>query len=136
MTNTKNASYLLLLSAALMLPLVCAAFAVDESQESFMIAIDYDNSSYTLSKVLLMQAAPPDLLNQPETGFRADVVSVNDEILYSFKFNQPNIIAAIPLDKTDTAALNGCQQQDKGSFTVQAPYFPTAQRVNIYRHAG
>jgi len=131
--KTKPLICLLFLLFALGLPMLAkASFSVEQSQESFLISVDYDNGNYTLDKVLLMKVAPPDLLAQPETGFRADAVSANDEMLYSFTFGQPNILCGDTFGAADPGNISGCHEQAKGSFTVQMPYFATAKRVNIY----
>lgn len=105
------------------------SFSVSGQEKSYLLAVDYKNGNYTVSEVSLLDAKAPDRGNQPETGFRCEIVSVNDEILDSFKFNNPNLQCS---DSFGTVAEGGCIEKEAGQFSMQMPYYETGSQINLY----
>jgi len=69
---------------------------------------------------------------QPDSGFRCDTVSVNDEILDSFVFALPDTICGDSALAGSVLSNMGCHRQETGSFVLEIPYYPTARNINIY----
>jgi len=98
----------------------------------YHLSVDYDNENYTIREVSLVRGIAPDWKAQPETGFRCDTVSFNDEILDSFMFSDPTILCADNFSEDGSIISGGCEKQEKGNFSLEIPYYSDAKNINIY----
>ncbi len=72
----------------------------------------------------------PDRKIQPDIGYKAEVVSTDDAVLYSFKFE-------VPLEHytdihLDNKTQGGLVIVDETDFALIIPSLPTAKEVNFY----
>jgi hypothetical protein len=105
------------------------SFSALGQEKSYLLAVDYKNGSYTTSEVSLLDAKAPDRGNQPETGFRCEIVSVSDEILDSFKLGNPSLQCSDSFGATEEG---GCIEKESGQFSMQLPYYETGSQINLY----
>jgi hypothetical protein len=138
--KTKSLAVLSAILGLLAAPLAgLAAFQMGESgfkadsvgNKSFFMAVEFAKDQYTVNEVSVMNAEASDHKLQPETGFRCEVVSVSDEMLYSFRFAVPNVVCTDTFS-ADDSLLGGCQTTDSGGFSLLMPYFKTAKSINLY----
>lgn len=104
-------------------------FKASGQAKSYLLSVDYNKDVYSTQGVTLLDSKAPDYLGQPESGFRCDVISVNDEVLFSFRFGVPNIQCS------DSFGLNsegGCVTKESGQFSLAIPYYETGKLINIY----
>ncbi len=104
-------------------------FSAAGQAESYLLSVDYNKDNYTVQGITLIKAQAPDQNSQVEKGFRCEIVSVNDEILYSLNFGAPNIQCS---DTFGKEASGGCTAKESGEFSLQLPYFKTAKLISIY----
>jgi len=125
----------LLIVSLAVLPLISQAAASDKFlRRIYSLTIDFDKTGYAAREVSLVNGKAPDRATQPQTGFRCEVVSANDEILYSFLFNLPDVLCSDSFLKTGNTG--GCAKKDEGSFTLVIPYYSTGRNINIYDLSG
>lgn len=88
---------LLLLLLILALPV---AIAEVECSKALVAKFNYDNGIITYKDKVIKCGYAPDRRIQPEEGYIAEVVSIDDKVLYSFKFEIPlkiNLDSSNPL---------------------------------------
>ncbi len=104
--------------------------ATDAANQSYYLGIDFSKDQYSVNEVSVLDTKAPDHKVQPQDGFRCDVVSANDEVLYSFRFAVPNVVCTDTFGKGD--GTNGCQTKESGGFSLLMPYFATAKLISLY----
>ena len=72
----------------------------------------------------------PDRKIQPEVGYKAEIISVDDDIIYSFRFE-------VPLEHYTDIHIDGKTQGglilvDETDFALILPSFPNIKQINIY----
>lgn len=107
-------------------------FQAADQEKSYLLSVDYDKKNYSVDEISVINAAAPDRNSQPETGFRCEIVSMNDEILYSFNFGQPNIQCGDNFDSNQKIVSGGCAEKESGTFSLAMPYFKTGKLIAIY----
>ena len=107
---------------------------------SYSLTLDYDNGVITTEDLELIEGSAPDRNIQPENGYTANVISFDDEILYSFKFAFATTISyALPrewFDENGTQIYfpNETEQTalDQTTEVLIIPYYETAKSIEIY----
>ena len=120
---------LILLIIILITPFV---FAEVECSKVLIVKFNYDNGLIAYKDKVIKCGYAPDRKIQPEYGYKAEILSVNNEPLYSFKFEIPlNLYLDIsdPLVKSLSGGLLILNETD---FALIFPYYDTAKSMVIY----
>ena len=139
MAKAKTISIAILLAALFIFPAFIRAEVQDNPAVAgnvFFLSVDYDGNNYSLNEISLTEGQAPDYNNQPESGYRCDLVSNNDEVLYSFNFASPKKICHDVFDEANKTISGGCKTLDKGNFSLEMPYSKNARNINLYDPAG
>lgn len=121
--------YLLFLILLLAIPM---ALAEVECSKVFVVNFEYDDGVITPKEKALKCGYAPDRIIQPEDGYIAEIISMDDKPLYSFRFKIPlkaNVDMSDPL-------LNGLSGGmiilSKTDFALIFPYYDQAKNIVIY----
>jgi hypothetical protein len=120
---------LLLLLFVLLVPAVLAEV---ECSNVFVVKFNYDNGIVNYGDRVIKCGYAPDRKVQPIEGYTAEMISVNDDILYSFKFNIPlklNIDLSDPIMKSLSGGMVILNETD---FALIFPYYDDAKSIVIY----
>lgn len=92
-----------------------------EEGKLYQLDIEYDKGTLILKDIIVKPGFVPDRKIQPDIGYRLEVISFDESIMNSFKFDTPNIIFA-----EGTVELNNV------NFTLLVDYFKAGSKINIY----
>lgn len=118
-----------LLLLVLLLPTVIAEV---ERSEVFILNFNYDNGIITYKDRIIKCGYAPDRLIQPEEEYMAEMISLDDEVLYSFKFKIPltfNVDMSDPLLKSLSGGMIVLNETD---FALIFPYYDDVKSIVIY----
>jgi len=119
---------LLLLMFALLLPIVMA----EECSRVFVVNFNYDNGIVAYKDKVMKCGYAPDRSIQPVEGYTAEMISIDDEVLYSFKFNIPlrfNFDFSDPIMKSLSGGMLILNETD---FALIFPYYDKVKSIIIY----
>ncbi|MBS3097873.1 hypothetical protein J4209_03720 [Candidatus Woesearchaeota archaeon] len=97
-----------------------------------ILDLSYDNEVITLNDKITKFGYAPDRKIQPDDGYTAEVIAIDNSVLYSFRFKVP---LELYLDITDpvTGELTGGMiKLDKTDFALVIPYFEDAKEIRLY----
>jgi hypothetical protein len=72
----------------------------------------------------------PDRKLQPDTGYRAEIISVEDDVLYSFRFEVP--MEHYTDIQIENKTQGGMVLVDETDFAMIVPSLPNAKAINFY----
>jgi len=133
--NKMKKNNLIVLFLAILLILTVFSRANDEITYSeiekvYLLSLNYDNGKISMNKLLTKTGYAPDRKLQPVEGFKADVVSFEANILYSFKFDVP---LKINTDVIEQGEVSGnVIILNETDFALLIPYYEQAKEINIY----
>jgi hypothetical protein len=112
--------------------LILVGVAQAESRVYFL-DLKYDRGGLSLLDVYVTGGQAPDNANQPEDGYRCDVLS-DRGILYSFRFT-------IPLELSVMPPLDGGEPEppvvlEEVEFSLTMPYYTEAKTIKLYDPQG
>ncbi len=119
----------LLLVFVFLIPIV---FAEVECSNVFVVKFNYDNGIITYRDKVVKCGYAPDRKIQPVEGYTAEMISVNNDVLHSFKFNVPlklNIDLSDPIMKSLSGGMLILNETD---FALIFPYYDDAKSIIIY----
>jgi len=114
---------------ALALITILSASYTAQNTDVYVLNINYNKGNLSLINIHLEQGYMPDM-EQPETGYRCEVISLSDEVLYSFRFVIPNTVSPPPPRPGEEPT--GAIYLDNVNFTLILPYFEEGKLINIY----
>lgn len=120
---------LLLLLFILLVPAVLAEV---ECSKVFVVKFNYDNGIITYRDRVIKCGYAPDRKIQPVDGYRAEMISIDDEVLYSFKFQIPlrlNFDLSDPIVKSLSGGMLILNETD---FALIFPYYDKVESIVIY----
>ena len=121
--------YGLILILAVLMPM---AFADVGCGKAYVVNFEYDNGIIGYKDKVLKCGYAPDRVIQPEEGYTAEIISVDDKPLYSFKFQIPlkvNVDLSDPLLKRLSGGIIVLNETD---FALIFPYYDEAKSIEIY----
>ena len=135
----KKKTYLILLFAIILGTMFFTGRLLAEDY-SYILALKYSTKSgaLDLKYLRLTSGTSPDRKVQPEQGFRADIVSFNNNVLYSFRFEEPRKYFVPPRDWFDSKTgeqiyvPEGEPKVEEIDFTLVIPYFPDASSIKFF----
>tara|TARA_Y100000310_G_scaffold236576_1_gene239765 strand:+ start:2026 stop:2586 length:561 start_codon:yes stop_codon:yes gene_type:complete len=112
-----------------------AAEVDDESagignEKVFLIGLSYDNGRIKLNEMIAKIGYAPDRKLQPDEGFRGEMVSFEEEVLYSFRFDVPLKINTDVIDNNEVSG--NVIVLNETNFALLVPYFEETKEINIY----
>lgn len=120
---------LLLLLFILVVPVVMAEV---ECSKVLVVKFNYDNEIITYRDKVIKCGYAPDRRIQPVDGYTAEIESVENEVLYSFKFQIPlrlNFDLSDPIVKSLSGGILILNETD---FALIFPYYDEAKSIVIY----
>ena len=76
--------------------LILASIAAAQTNNVLILNLNYDDGKITFKDKIIKIGYSPDMKIQPEEGYRLDVVSRENTILYSFRFEVPSKYISAP----------------------------------------
>ena len=124
--NTKLSILLLLI---LIMPIVIAEA---ECSKVVITNFNYDNGIITYKGKVIKCGYAPDRKIQPIGGYTAEILSIGNQPLYSFKFQIPlkfNFDLSDPITKSLSGGMLILNETD---FALIFPYYDNAKSIIIY----
>lgn len=103
-----------------------------ECSNVFVVKFNYNNGLITYKDRVIKCGYAPDRKLQPEEGYKAEIISVDNEILYSSKFEIPlkvNFDLSDPIVKTLSGGVLILNETD---FALIFPYYDKAKSIVVY----
>lgn len=123
----------ILILAVLMFTLVRVNLGSAQENKIYDINLSYDKGNISLiSEILVRDGYAPGRKIQPDAGYKSEILSLTDNVLYSFKFEIPNKICSDRMDPKTKEVSGGCVLNDKANFALIMPYFENGKVINIY----
>ena len=121
-----NKSFLYLVFVLILLVSVMAA-----SSNVMILKLNYNQGNISLVNKTAKYGFTPDRRYQPINGYRAEIISVDDESLYEFRFKVPNEIF---IDGTDENGdiIGGKVVLDNVNFALNVPHYSEMKELRIY----
>ena len=112
--------------------LILISIAAAQTGKVLILNLDYDDGKITFKDKIIKIGYSPDMKIQPEEGYRLDVVSREDTLLYSFKFEVPLDVYVDAASADGKEMSGGLIRLDKADFALAIPYFEDAKEIKIY----
>ncbi len=112
--------------------LMPVAFAEVECSKVFVVNFNYDDGLITYKGKVIKCGYAPDRKVQPEEGYTAEIMSIDNKALYSFKFDVPlkfNFDMSDPLLKSLSGGMLILNETD---FALLFPYYDKAKSIIVY----
>ncbi|MBW2980331.1 hypothetical protein KY360_02865 [Candidatus Woesearchaeota archaeon] len=115
----------------LILMIMLLLFAQAACAEKILILnLNYDNGKVSIIDEIETYGYYPDRKIQPDAGYKAEIISVDDDVIYSFRFE-------VPLEHytdihMDGKTQGGLVRVDNTDFALILPSLPDAKQINIY----
>jgi len=94
----------------------------------YVVNMKYDRGNITLSDIFIKYGNYQDRKIQTDDGYNCEVLSIEDDVLYSFKFEIP-IKIYVPLDENDTN--RSIVYLEEANFTLLIPCFDNGKTIII-----
>ena len=113
--------------------LILINIAIAQTNKVFILNLNYDNGEISLRDKIVKVGYPPDRKIQPEVGYRIDIISRDDTMLYSFKFEIPlDVYVDATSPNNSREITGGLIKLNETDFALTMPYFKDAKEINIY----
>ena len=86
----------------ILLLLLILTIKIVEASKIYFLELNYDNGLLTLKDKKLLNGYYPDRNTQPNEGYRLEVASFSNEIIYSFNFEPPLTVYTDASDENGT----------------------------------
>jgi len=116
--------------------LLITGFATAQENKIYVLNIHYDRGDIVLNSIEVKNGFAPDYRIQPEIGYRIDVVSFTNKVLFSFKteipiiFLSPKVENPIYFSLPDQEGLPEVPEEQ--DITLLIPYFEEGKEINVY----
>ena len=119
----------------ILLLLLILTINIVEASKIYFLELNYDNGLLTIKDKKLLNGYYPDRNTQPNEGYRLEVASFSNEIIYSFNFEPPLTVYTDASDENGTLSGYVVKLKQK-DFTITLPYSEDAKEINIYDKTG
>lgn len=115
----------------LVMVLILAVSVSAANSRIMVLKLNYDRGNITLLNKTIKYGFFPDRRYQPDYGYRAEIISFDDNLLYEFRFKAPNVIF---VDGTnEEGQLSGGKiVLDNVNFALALSYYKNMKEINIY----
>jgi len=96
----------------------------------YVLDLEYNKGNINFIDLSVKVGYAPDRKIQPEVGYKCEVISFTDEVLYSFKFEIPLVIYTPP--PLEGEEPEGPIYLEEVNFILIIPYFENGKVINIY----
>ncbi len=96
----------------------------------FVINLNYNQGSITYKNKIIKCGFPPDYKIQPEEGYRLELMSPEDKVVYSIKFEVP--LKAYTDEVNSYMLSGGLLILNQTDFALVLPYYENAKNIVIY----
>ncbi len=117
---------IILLILTLMLNIVLA-----EENKVYIIDLHYKDEVITVNDIIIKTGYYPDRKLQPEKGYTLELISDDNFVLYSFKFEVPLKIYTDVIDE-NKEVRGGVIVLNETNFALILPYYDNAKEIKIY----
>lgn len=125
MDKMKKAIVIMLL---MILPIVFAL----ESTKVYIIDLSYRDGKLIINDKIIKYGYAPDRTLQPLEGYKAEIISLDNDILYSFKFEIP-LKEYTDISSNITNQLSGgLIKLSENDFALILPYYDNAKEIVFY----
>jgi len=111
----------------LFLILISSVFA--QQGNVYILGLHYEDNDLLITNVLHKPGFFPDRKLQLETGNTLDMISLDDEVLYSFKFGIPNKVYTDVINEGEIEG--GLIILNETDFALVLPYFDNLKEIRI-----
>src|SRR3989344_2897161 len=132
MIDNKIISKIGLISCIIAILLISLGISYAQSSKKIVLNLNYKNTqsgeSLSLANAYVIDGSAPDYSSQPKEGYRLEIVSLNKQVL-------KKIIFVVPTGSLDMPGFAGQHIEgtaDDLRFSIDIPYFPDAEIINIY----
>lgn len=101
------------------------------SSQVLVLKLNYLEGNITLLNKTIKYGFFPDRRYQPDYGYRAEIISFDDNLLYEFRFKAPNVIFVDGTDEEGQLS-GGKVVLDNVNFALALPYYKNMKEINIY----
>lgn len=109
---------------------------VSDAGKIYSLTLRRENGLLLLESAGLLGSRAGGRDNVSDGPFKADVLSMDDEKIYSAGFMVPDIACAGESDPESGVAAAGCKRDDPEEFTLSIPYFSNGKNIEIYDPEG
>jgi len=104
--------------------------AAPPAEKTYLVDLDYASGNLSFKNVYATNSMAPD--RKIKRGdYSARIVSFDGKELYSFNFELPNVLF-FPPPQNENSSANSAKILDKIEWTILAPQFDNASRLDIY----
>lgn len=108
--------------------------ATPVANKIFSLVLNYNNGSLAAVDISVTDGFAPDRKIQPESGWKAEIISFNDSTLESFKFQIPNMLSLSP-PLEGQGLPPGLITLSNINFTLIMQYYSDAKHLNFYNES-
>jgi hypothetical protein len=117
-------------SRILILLLLTVPLVFAECDKVFVVNFNYDNGAISYKEKIMKCGYAPDRLIQPSDGYIAEMVSFDDKVLYSFRFDIP---IKVNIDSSKDGELSGgIILLNETDFALVFPYYDNVKSIVVY----
>ena len=120
----------ILVMLLMVLPIVIAL----ESTKVYIIDLSYKDGKLVINDKIVKYGYAPDYKLQPLEGYRAEIVSVDESILYFFKFEIP-LKEYVDVSDNESVIAGGLIKLSETDFALILPYYDNAKEIVFYDEA-
>ena len=102
----------------------------------YLLSLHYDQDSIELNEISVKTGYAPDRRVQPELGYKTELISFTEEVLYSFRFESSVLECSDTFDPETEEMSGECVQLEEGNIILLIPYFEDGKTINIYDSDG
>ena len=122
----------IIITTILSILIIQIASAEVECSKVFVVKFNYDNGYITYKDKIIKCGYSPDRLIQPLEGYRAELISIDNKPLYSFKFDIPLITNFDISDPIVKSLSGGMVVLNETDFALIFPYYDKVKSIRIY----
>lgn len=125
---TDKMKKIILIILLMILPIAIAL----ESSKVYIIDLSYKDGRLVINDKIIKYGYAPDRTLQPLEGYRAEIISFNNDILYTFKFEIPLKEYVDIGDNITNEISGGLIKLSETDFALILPYYNNAKEIVFY----
>lgn len=119
---------IIFIALLIVLPVVLAL----ESSKVYVIDFSYKDGELVINDKIIKYGYAPDRKLQPLEGYRAEIISLDNDILYTFKFEIP-LSEYVDISNNITNEITGgLIKLSENDFALILPYYDNAKDIIFY----
>ncbi len=118
----------ILIMLLMILPIVFAL----ESTKVYIVDLSYRDGELIINDKIIKYGYAPDRKLQPLEGYKAEIISLGHDVLYSFKFEIPLKEYVDVSDNVTQQISGGLIKLSENDFALILPYYDNAKEIVFY----